>query len=135
VSSSLGFLVGTGLIALISIPLILKLVPRNRVYGFKTPSTLSSDEIWFRANHFAGWALFIAAAVSATLLFMVPESDGSDRANDALLFVLPFIGALVASLFYLRRINREARPASQLESAAASSGGLRRRNSRQSRKS
>jgi uncharacterized membrane protein len=105
-SSSTGFLVGAGFIALASIPLILKVVPRNSFYGFRTPSTLSSDEVWFRANHFAGWALFLAAVVSATLLLAVPADARSNAGYDAALFSLPFVVALGASFIYLRRINR-----------------------------
>ena len=105
-SPSTGFLLGAGFIALASIPLILKVVPRNSFYGFRTPSTLSSDEIWFRANHFAGWALFLAAIVSATLLLAVPGSARPNAGSDAALFSLPFVVALAASFIHLRRINR-----------------------------
>ena len=105
-SSSTGFLVGAGAIAAVSIPLILKLVPRNSFYGFRTASTLSSDEIWFRANSFAGWALLIGAGVSAALLLAIPGSVRSDSGFDAALFSLPLVIALLASFIYLRRINR-----------------------------
>ena len=105
-SSSIGFLVGAGFIALVSIPLILKVIPRNSVYGFRTPSTLSSDEIWFPANYFAGWALFIAAAVGAMLLLAVPGSARPNAGYDAALFSIPLVVALAASFIYLRHINR-----------------------------
>jgi uncharacterized membrane protein len=105
-SSSTGFLIGAGFIAIVSIPLILKVVPRNSLYGFRTPSTLSSDEVWFRANHFAGWALFIAAVVSTALLVTVPGSARPNTGYDALLFSGPIVVALIASFIYLRHINR-----------------------------
>src|SRR2546423_6630531 len=103
-SSSTGFLVGAGFIAIVSIPLILKLVPRNPFYGFRTRSTLASDEIWFRANYFAGWALLIAAGVSAALLIAVPGSARPNTGSDAALFSLPLVIALLASFIYLRHI-------------------------------
>ena len=105
-SPSTGFLLGAGFIALASIPLILKVVPRNSFYGFRTASTLSSDEVWFRANHFAGWALLLAAVVSATLLLAIPGSTRPDTAYAAAFFSLPFAVALAASFIYLRRIDR-----------------------------
>ncbi len=104
-SSSTGFLIGAGFIALVSIPLILRVVPRNPVYGFRTPSTLSSDEVWFRANHFAGWALLIAAVVSAALLVTVSGNARADTGFDALLFSLPFVAALIACFIYLGHVN------------------------------
>ena len=105
-SSSSGFLFGAGVIALVSIPLILKVVPRNSFYGFRTPSTLASDEVWFRANRFAGWALFIAAAVGAALLVIVPGSAVPNAGYEALLFSTPLVVALIASFIYLRHINQ-----------------------------
>ncbi len=48
------------LIVLLAIPLILQRVPRNPIYGFRTPYTLSSDEVWYRANKICGVTLTIA---------------------------------------------------------------------------
>src|SRR5262245_45265489 len=45
------------LIAAISVPLILGMVPPNGVYGFRTSLTRSSSDIWYQANAFMGWAL------------------------------------------------------------------------------
>jgi uncharacterized membrane protein len=47
------------LIAL-AIPTVLGKVPRNGLYGFRTAYTLSSDEVWYRANKIAGIALLLA---------------------------------------------------------------------------
>ena len=65
-------LVACGLIAAASVPLILRWVGPNPIYGFRTPRTLSSPEIWYPANAFAGWALLISAAVSAVGLSLIP---------------------------------------------------------------
>ena len=104
-NSTTGFLIGAGFIAIVSVPLILKLVPRNRFYGFRTPATLSSDEIWFRANRFAGWALLIAAGVSAGLLIGAPQSARSNAGYEGALFSLPLVIALLASFIHLRHID------------------------------
>src|SRR4051794_10968931 len=44
-------------IVAICIPLILKMVPPNWVYGFRTTVTLSRIDIWYSANAFMGSAL------------------------------------------------------------------------------
>ena len=36
-----------------SIPLYLKRIPINRIYGFRTKKTRSSQEIWYAANCYA----------------------------------------------------------------------------------
>jgi len=40
------FIVPAVLIALLSVPLILGLVPPNRFYGVRTRKTLAGDQIW-----------------------------------------------------------------------------------------
>jgi uncharacterized membrane protein len=105
-NTTTGFLVGTGLIALVSIPMMLDLVPRNRFYGFRTAATLASDATWYAANRFAGWALFIASIASALLLWKVPV----DPNYAAVLFVLPLMIALLASFIHLRRISDGSSP-------------------------
>jgi uncharacterized membrane protein len=59
------------LFALIAIPLILRKIPRNVVYGFRTPKTLSSDEIWYDANAYFGRAFFIASITTAILMLIL----------------------------------------------------------------
>ena len=95
-------LIATFVIAVVSIPMILKLVPRNPYYGFRTPATLSSDELWYPANRFAGWALLIAAAVSAGLMLLY--SRGSLLRELVVVFV-PFGLAVGACFVYLTRIK------------------------------
>jgi SdpI/YfhL protein family len=41
-------------IMLLAIPLILKKVPRNAFYGFRTALTMASDDTWYRANKISG---------------------------------------------------------------------------------
>ena len=55
-------LAGVVLIA-VSIPLILKRIPPNPVYGFRTFKTLSSPEIWYAANSVAGKDFLMAGMV------------------------------------------------------------------------
>ena len=97
------FLIGCGFTAAVSIPLIMKIVPPNRTYGFRTVETLSDRGLWFRANHFAGWALLFAAAVSAFLLTFVPEWAQGNPAYAGTAFSLPLLIAVGASFAYLRR--------------------------------
>ncbi|MDA1311693.1 MAG: SdpI family protein [Acidobacteria bacterium] len=55
----------------LSIPLILQKVPRNPIYGFRTPKTLSNDTIWYPANKTAGWDLLLAGVAILILTSML----------------------------------------------------------------
>lgn len=101
-------LVGAAVVAAASIPLILKAVPPNRIYGFRTRKTLSNEALWYRANAFAGWALLIAAIASGTLLILVRGSALAGAAYGVTAFALPVVIAVVACFIYLRRITGDA---------------------------
>jgi hypothetical protein len=47
-------LICNAIFVMIAIPLILRKVPRNIIYGFRTRATLSGDFIWYEANAYFG---------------------------------------------------------------------------------
>jgi hypothetical protein len=85
--------------AVISLPLILRLVPPNGIYGFRTRATLSSRAAWYSANAFHGWALLGAAVIGATVLIVLPGT--SKRWTLWSAFVVPVACAIAVSLAYL----------------------------------
>ena len=60
-------------IMLLAIPLILEKVPRNAFYGFRTASTMASDETWYRANKISGIALLVAGLLWLILGLTLPN--------------------------------------------------------------
>jgi hypothetical protein len=90
------------LLVIISIPLILRVVPPNGVYGFRTASTQSNSAVWYPANAFMGWALVVAAAISAIVLMILPATVKRWRLWAA--FLVPLCGAIVASFVYLNAL-------------------------------
>ena len=61
------------LIMFVSLPLILKKIPKNAFYGFRTKKTMSgTDEYWYRANRSAGFAMFLAGVVSFLASMVIP---------------------------------------------------------------
>jgi uncharacterized membrane protein len=95
-------LAACALIFLLGIPLALQLVPPNRLYGFRNRKTLSRPDIWYPANGFAGYALMLAAAVTALIISCVPQV--SELRAAAILVVL-LICATAASFAYVKRIR------------------------------
>jgi hypothetical protein len=87
----------------ISVPLILRAVPPNGVYGFRVSATQSSPAIWYPANAFMGWALLVAAVISAVLLAILPATV--KRWLLLATFLVPVLGAIAASFVYLSRLS------------------------------
>ncbi len=54
--------------ALFAVPLVLRKVPRNAIYGYRTARTLESDEVWYPANAFFGWCMIASSLVSAVAI-------------------------------------------------------------------
>lgn len=97
------------LIALVGLPLSAGRVRRNEWYGFRTPKTLSSDDIWYPANRYAGRALAAAGAVTTGLsLVTLPIAwllPGDVVYWLALgIVVVPLGWAVIACLSYLRKL-------------------------------
>jgi uncharacterized membrane protein len=101
------FLIIAGVIAVVSIPMIANAVPPNRFYGFRTRRTLANERIWYSANRFAGWALFIAAIISAAALATLPQEMLSAPGYAAGILVAPLLVAVAASFIYLRGLGEK----------------------------
>jgi SdpI/YfhL protein family len=99
-NATIPFLVACGVIALVSIPLILKIVPPNRWYGFRTTRTLSNEDLWFRANCIAGWAFLAAAGTTAAILVLAPEV--ASGGYGALVLAVSIGIALIITVVYVR---------------------------------
>lgn len=98
------FFIPSALIALLSIPLVFGWIPRQFIYGVRTPKTLSSDEIWYPANRFAGVVLLISSGIYFAAARVFP--DANTATTIGLVFWFIHLGAfalpLIASLFLIR---------------------------------
>ena len=89
-------------LAVIALPLALRWVGPNRFYGFRTRATLSDRALWYSANAFAGWALLLAAIVSAVLIWLRPTWFDFGVFTNLAAFVVPSVVAMVAAFLYVR---------------------------------
>jgi hypothetical protein len=64
------------LFMLLAIPLILRRVPRNVIYGFRTRSTLNNDYVWYKANAHFGRGLLIASVITSTASLILYLTQG-----------------------------------------------------------
>ena len=93
----------------VSVPLVMGVIPRNRLYGFRTKKTLSDDEIWYRVNRLAGIAIMIASGVYAVVAVARPyDRAAADNFSIWLVHLAAFAGSLVVALgvagWYARRL-------------------------------
>ena len=95
---------------LLNIPLYLGKIKRNGWYGFRTPRTLSSDEIWYPANREAGLNFMIACVVillTALVLFFL-RNTMSEQTLIIIMVVatlISMIGAVIKSFIFLSKLK------------------------------
>jgi uncharacterized membrane protein len=98
------------LIAGLSVPLILRKVPMNSVYGVRFPQSFKSDEAWYEINAYGGKALLLATIpvflVGVYGLFTAPEPSPTYSLISAGALVLPLIVACLASYLKARRVDQ-----------------------------
>ena len=88
----------------LSLPLLLRWVPRNSLMGLRVPATLRNDTIWYDVNAFTGrWGLLLGVAMVA-LEFVLPVSI-----RNPVLATIGLMGLLGLSFMGWRRANRMAR--------------------------
>ncbi len=100
---TVALLIGCALIAVVAVPLLLKLVPPNPIYGVRTEKTLDSSEIWYKVNIYGAKALLIAAGVAALLLMVYSGTYLRSWWAQLIVFVVAMLGAVGATLYYERK--------------------------------
>jgi hypothetical protein len=95
--------------AIIAIPLILRKIPRNVVYGFRTRLTLENDFVWYEANAYFGRVFFISSFISALLIVSLYFSNLVSvqnflKASIAVLVVPPIVAVLL-TIRYIKSIT------------------------------
>jgi hypothetical protein len=101
--------VGIGLLlSAISVPLILRRIGPNLIYGFRVKQTLEDPEVWYGVNAYAGKGLFLdglITVIAALVLALVPGISVDRYALSVMTLVFLGLGiSLVASCRYLGRV-------------------------------
>ena len=82
------------ILIVLSIPLILRWVPRNPIYGFRIPATCRNESVWYDANALSGRHLFMLGVALIVLDYMLPLTPWS-RSAQRDIFKWVSIGGLV----------------------------------------
>jgi archaellum biogenesis protein FlaJ (TadC family) len=97
-------LIAVALLAAAAVPLVLRLVKQNPVYGVPTAQTLRHEALWFKVNAFAGKAVLLACGVVALLLVLYQGTWLRPAWAQIVVFIVPLAIAVGATLAYERRL-------------------------------
>ncbi len=94
--------------AVLAVPLVLGLIPRNRFYGVRTVRTLLDDRVWYETNRVAGVAVIVASGIYGAVAKAVPyhrsaSNNFSIWVVHLAAFVLPLALGLVVAVRYAKR--------------------------------
>ena len=103
----LGLYVGAGiLLIIISLPLLLKKIPPNPVYGFRLSPALDDPRIWYATNTHSAKRLILAGAsavLAAIALYFVPAITLDIYALGCLaVFAIVALAGLCQSVKYMK---------------------------------
>ena len=101
------------LLSALAIPLILRKIGPNPVYGFRVKQTLEDPKVWYDANAYAGKGMLVdglITVIAAVVLSAVPGISVDRYAlSVTALFFLALGITLFASFRYLNRIANQER--------------------------
>lgn len=99
------------LFALLAIPLALRKIPPNVVYGYRTRATLGDEELWYEANAYFGSRFLVACLVSAAAAWFLSDA-GLLSPQSYLPVSVALLGApvAVAGVLTTRFIGKITRP-------------------------
>jgi uncharacterized membrane protein len=92
----------------LSVPLILRKVPMNRLYGVRFPQSFKSNEAWYEINEFGGKALLIATVpILLVGLYGFLEPPRNYSLLGAAVVVVSVMMACLASYIKARAVDKK----------------------------
>jgi uncharacterized membrane protein len=105
------YVVGGLILIALAVPLVLRKIPPNPLYGFRIEWTREDPELWYSVNAYTGkWLVFVGACsvIGAIVLAFIPGINLVEYAFGCLaVFGAPFILALIQSIRFLRMMESQ----------------------------
>jgi membrane-associated PAP2 superfamily phosphatase len=105
---TISLLVACVIVAAVAVPLMLRLIPPNPLYGVCTERTLTQQSTWFEVNAFGGRALLIAAGIAALLIMVYQGTWLRSGWAQLAVFVIAIVAAIASTLVFERKLPRRA---------------------------
>jgi len=96
------FLIAYAIIALICVPLAMRLVPPNPIYGVRTRRTKDDPALWYNVNAVGGQLMLVACGLGGIILMMYQGTLLRSFWAQLFLFLF-FVGAAVGATLYFER--------------------------------
>jgi uncharacterized membrane protein len=106
---SVFFAVLGAVLAVLAVPLMLRRVPPNPLYGLRVPATFRDAQVWYDANAASGRDLLVLGIVLIVSAYVVPAIITSDMTRMILWQVILVGGAIAVAIIGWRRANRMLR--------------------------
>jgi uncharacterized membrane protein len=105
----IGMFIVSGLIlCIISIPMILKKIKPNGLYGFRVKKTLENPDIWYAANCYSGkWLLvtgLVIVAGAIGLSFVSSLTIDTYALSVLAIFAIAFAVSIIMSVRYINSL-------------------------------
>jgi len=102
------FFIPASLMLVFALPLILGIVPPNRLYGIRTAETLADEQRWYQVNQYAGWVLSGSSLLYLSVAMFFPSViAGETLPGRWLVHLAAFVAPLIMSLVFIRRQVRQ----------------------------
>jgi uncharacterized membrane protein len=95
------------LLILLSIPLVLRRVPPNHLYGFRVPATHRDRSVWYDVNAAAGWEFILLGTIMVTLELALPRAALNQTLRPIAIAGLALI--MIVNWRLANRLERERR--------------------------
>jgi hypothetical protein len=103
------YIAGGVLLMGLSIPLILRKIPPNGLYGFRLPATMENTDLWYKVNAYSGLRFLVTGlgtVIGVTILYFIPGLSVDAYAMGSLgIFLAFFLWAIITSVLYLKSIQ------------------------------
>ncbi len=101
------FIVVSAIMIVVGLPMAMNVIKPNRLYGVRTPRTLSDERVWYLANPYAGKRLVLVGIITIILAAVLRLTNVSPETY-LLLCTISFLGGLLLmaamTLLYIKRI-------------------------------
>jgi uncharacterized membrane protein len=102
------FFIPAIIILVAALPLILALIPPNRVYGVRIPEIMDDPQLWYQVNRYGGWALLVSSLLYLVVAAIFPSVvAGGTLFGRWIVHLGAFAGPLYVSLILIRNQMRQ----------------------------
>ncbi len=100
------YMLSSGMVILLGLPLYFRKVPPNRFYGFRTGRTLADSDTWFLVNRVTGGWMVLTGAVTVGVATWVQRAEYNVSMAASINFAVFSLGMALMLLHSLRTLWR-----------------------------